>query len=62
MCVCVCVCVFGGGVGLVSSVSASHTVRDMGRGLASRPVHTKDHHKYSTNCPPSLHACVRVVV
>ena len=30
----------------------------MGRGLASRPGHSKDHHKNSTNCP--LH-CMRVL-
>ena len=34
-------------VGLVVSVSASHTV---GRGFASRPSHTKDHHKNGTDC------------
>ena len=37
-------------VGSVSSVSASRTV---GREFASRPGHTKDHHKNGTNC---LHA------
>ena len=35
------------------SVSASHMV---GRGFASRPGHTKDHHKNGTNCLPALHA------
>ena len=34
------------------SVSASHTV---GRGFASRPGHTKDHHKNGTNCLPAWH-------
>ena len=43
-------------VGLVVSVSASHMV---GREFASRPGHTKDHHKNGTNC---LLACVRVGV
>ena len=37
-------------VGLVISVSTSHTV---GREFVSRPGHTKDHHKNGTNC---LHA------
>ena len=45
-------------VGLVVSVSVSHTV---GREFASRPGHTKDHHKNDTNCLP-LQACVRVGV
>ena len=36
-------------VGSVGSVSASRTV---GRDFASRPGHTKDHHKNDTNCPP----------
>ena len=36
-----------------NSVFASHTV---GRGFASRPGHTKDHHKISTNCLPPWHA------
>ena len=45
--------------GLVDSVSASHTV---GCEFASRPGHTKDHHKNGTNCLPALHACVRVGV
>ena len=40
-------------VGLVVSVSASHTA---GRGFASRPDHTKDHHKNGTNCLPAWHA------
>ena len=40
-------------VGLVVSVSASHTV---GRELASRPGNTKDHHKNGTNCFPAWHA------
>ena len=40
-------------VGLVVSVSSSHTV---GREFASRPGHTKDHHKNSTNCLPAWHA------
>ena len=34
------------------SVSASHTV---GRVFASRPGHTKDHHKNGTNCLPACH-------
>ena len=37
-------------VGLVVSVSASHTV---GRGFASQPCHTKDNHKNGTNCFPA---------
>ena len=44
MCVCVCL------VGSVGSVSASRTV---GREFASRPDHTKDHHKNGTNCLPA---------
>ena len=40
-------------VGLVVSVSAFHTV---GREFASRPGHTKDHHKNGTNCLPAWHA------
>ena len=40
-------------VGSVVSVSASHTV---GRGFASRSVHTNDHHKNGTNCLPAWHA------
>ena len=40
-------------VGLVVSVSASHTV---GREFASRPGHTKDHLKNGTNCLPAWHA------
>ena len=48
-------------VGLVVSVSASHTV---GRGFASRPGHTKGHHKNVTNlhCLTALHACVKVEI
>ena len=46
-------------VGLVVSVSASRTV---GREFASRPGHTKDHHKNGTNCLPDWHACVNVGV
>ena len=38
-------------VGSVGSVSASHTI---GREFASRPGHTKDHHKNATNCLPAL--------
>ena len=34
-------------VGSVGSVSASRTV---GREFASRPGHSKDHHKNGTNC------------
>ena len=37
-------------VGSVGSVSASQTV---GREFASRPGHTKDHHKNGTNCLPA---------
>ena len=37
-------------VGSVVSVSASRTV---GREFASRPGHTKDHHKNGTNCLPA---------
>ena len=40
-------------VGLVVSVSASRMV---GREFASRPGHTKDHHKNGTNCLPAWHA------
>ena len=40
-------------VGLVVSVSASHTV---GHEFASRLDHTKDHHKNGTNCLPAWHA------
>ena len=39
--------------GSVVSVSASYTV---GRGLASRLGHTRDHHKNGTNCLPAWHA------
>ena len=42
-------------VGSVGSVSASRTV---GGEFASRPGHTKDHHKNGTNCLPAL-ACMR---
>ena len=35
---------------VVGSVSASRTV---GREFASRPGHTKDHHKNGTNCLPA---------
>ena len=40
-------------VGLMVSVYASHTV---GREFASRPGHTKHHHKNGTNCLPAWHA------
>ena len=40
-------------VGSVGSVSVSRTV---GREFASRPGHTKDHHKNGTNCLPAWHA------
>ena len=40
-------------VGLVVSVSASHTV---GCEFASQPGHTKDYHKNGTNCLPAWHA------
>ena len=39
-------------VGSVGSVSASRTV---GGEFASRPGHTKDHHKNGTNCLPAWH-------
>ena len=39
-------------VGLVVSVSASHTV---GRGFADWSGHTKDHHKNGTNCLLAWH-------
>ena len=40
-------------VGSVSSVSASGMV---GCEFASRPGHSKDHHKNGTNCLPAWHA------
>ena len=40
-------------VGSDGSLSASRTV---GREFASRPGHTKDHHKNGTNCLPAWHA------
>ena len=40
-------------VGLVVSVSTTHMV---GHEFASRPGHTKDHHKNGTNCLPAWHA------
>ena len=40
-------------VGLVVRLSASHTV---GCEFASRPGHTKDHHKNGTNCLPAWYA------
>ena len=40
-------------VGLVVSLSASHTVDHE---FASRPGHTKDHHKNGTSCLPAWHA------
>ena len=45
-------CIIPCPVGLVVSVSASHTVD---RGFASWPGHTKDHHKNGTctNCLPA---------
>ena len=39
-------------------ISVSH-VRS---GFASRPGHTKDHHKNGTNCLPAWHAGIRVGV
>ena len=42
-------------VGLVVSLSASHTV---GRGFASRPGHTKDQYKNGMNCLPALQASI----
>ena len=44
------VCVLPCRVGSVGSVSASRTVD---REFASRPGHTKDHHKNGTNCLPA---------
>ena len=46
-------------VGSVGSVSASRTV---GREFASRPGHTKDHHKIVQTASLHRHACVRVGV
>ena len=46
-------------VGSVGSVSASCTV---GREFASRPGHTKDHHKMVQTASLHRHACVRVGV
>ena len=43
-------CVLPCWIGSVGSVSASRTV---GREFASRPGHTKDHHKSGTNCLPA---------
>ena len=40
-------------VGLVVSMSTSHTISHK---FASRPGHTKDHHKNGTNCLPAWHA------
>ena len=40
-------------VGSVGSVSASRAV---GREFASRPGHTKDHHRNGTNCLSAWHA------
>ena len=37
----------------VVGVSASHT---LGHEFASRPGHTKDHHKNGTDCLPVWHA------
>ena len=45
-------------VDLVVSVSTSHMA---GRGFASRPGHTKDHHKNGTNCLPAWHAMFSAV-
>ena len=44
--------------GLVVSMTSSHAGR---RGFASRPGHTKDHHKNGTNCLPAWHACMSVL-
>ena len=41
---------------MVVSVSASRTV---GREFASRPGHTKDHHKNGTNCLPAWHSMLK---
>ena len=46
-------------VGSVGSVIASRTV---GREFASRPGHTKDHHKMVQTASLHRHACVRVRV
>ena len=64
MCVCayimMCVCMYiPCRVGSVGSVSASRTV---GREFASRPGHTKDHHKMVQTASLHSHACVRVGV
>ena len=42
--------------GSVVSVSACHVE---GHGNPSQPGHTKDHHKYGTNCLPAWHAGIR---
>ena len=56
-----CTCVIGSGihdcVGLAQSV-ACPPLRTIGREFASRPGHTKDHHKNGTNCLPA-YACMR---
>ena len=44
-------------VGFVVSVSTSHKVSHE---FASRPGHTKDHHKNGTNCLPVWHASLTV--
>ena len=51
--VCLCIYILPCQVGLVVSVSPSHTV---GCEFASRMGHTKDHHKNGTNCLPAWHA------
>ena len=42
-------------VGLVVSASTSHMVH-VDDEFASRPGHTKDHHKNGTDCLPAWHA------
>ena len=37
----------------VSSVGSVSAYRTVGREFASRPGHTKDHHKNGTNCLPA---------
>ena len=59
---CVFICVYSVWpcrVGSVGSVSASRTV---GREFASRPGHTKDHHKMVQTASLHRHACVMVGV
>ena len=53
-----CVCVLHQD-GLVVSMCVSHVVV---HGIASRPGHTKYHHKNGTNCLPSWHGGIRIKV